>query len=214
MNANDPRLNTLIFDLGGVLIDWNPRYVFREVFDHDEARMEWFFEHIATSDWNEEQDAGRDLWEATDQLVAQHPEWETEIRQYYGRWEEMLGGPIPGTVDILRELKERKEFRLLALTNWSHQTFPVAQERYDFLGWFEGILVSGEEKTRKPFREIYELMLSRYDLKAERCLFIDDNLRNVRAAEASGIRSVRFESPEQLRRYLESSGMLPTAAGS
>ena len=207
--------DTLIFDLGGVLIDWNPRYVFREVFDHDEERMEWFFDNIATSDWNEEQDAGRDLWEATDRLVAEHPEWETQIRQYYGRWEEMLGGPIDGTVAILRELRDRNEHRLLALTNWSHQTFPVALERYDFLGWFEGILVSGEERTRKPFDKIYQLMLSRYDLEAGNCLFIDDNLRNVQAAQAFGIPSVRFESPEQLRRYLESSGVLPSVtAGS
>ena len=200
--------NTIIFDLGGVLIDWNPRYVFRDVFDGDEARMEWFLEHITTSDWNEEQDAGRDLQEATDWLIERHPDWAEQIKQFYGRWEEMLGGPIAGTVDILRQLRDEGNFRLLALTNWSHQTFPIAQERYDFLGWFEGILVSGEEKTRKPFPDFYHLLIQRYGLEPERCFFIDDNLRNVEAARVLDIPSVRFTSAVELRETLTQRGLL------
>ena len=201
-------INTLIFDLGGVLIDWNPRYVFRDVFDGDEQRMEWFLENITTSDWNEEQDAGRDLDEATAWLVDKHPDWENEIRQFYGRWEEMLGGPIQGTVDILRQLRDEGNHRLVALTNWSHQTFPVALERYDFLGWFEGILVSGEEKTRKPFPKFYHLLIQRYGLRPEHCVFIDDNARNVEAGNALGIESWRFTSPAALRQQLVDRGLL------
>ena len=200
--------NTLIFDLGGVLIDWNPRYVFQQVFDGDEERMEWFLANITTMAWNEEQDAGRDLQEATDWLIERHPDWAAQIRQYYGRWEEMLGGPIEGTVEILRQLRDEGNFRLVALTNWSHQTFPVAQERYDFLGWFEGILVSGAEKMRKPAPEFYHLLIQRYGLEPERCFFIDDNARNVEAARALNIPSVQFTSPEELREVLVNRGLL------
>src|SRR6476660_4715438 len=111
-------VNTLIFDLGGVLIDWNPAYVFDKLINDEEKRRH-FFQHICTSEWNEEQDAGRSLKEATQLLVDQHPEWQNEIETYYGRWEEMLGGPIPETVEIFRELKESGRYKLYALTNWS-----------------------------------------------------------------------------------------------
>src|SRR5687768_4547052 len=123
-------INTIIFDLGGVLIDWNPRYVYRTIFKTEEE-IEWFFENICTNDWNEEQDAGRLLSEATEELVTKHPRWENEIRAYYGRWEEMLGGPINETVEIFRKLKQNKELKFYALTNWSAETFPVALERYE-----------------------------------------------------------------------------------
>jgi 2-haloacid dehalogenase len=195
------QLDTIIFDLGGVLIDWNPEYVFRTVIPEDDRRA-FFFANICTSDWNVEQDAGRTLQEGTDLLVAQWPEWETEIRTFYGRWEDMLGGPIPETVELFRSLKEQGTHRLLALTNWSHETFPVALERYDFLHWFEGIVVSGEEKTRKPFADIYKILLERYSVDPERAVFIDDNLHNVKAAEGLGINGVHFQSAEDLREKL------------
>ena len=147
-------LSTIVFDLGGVLIDWNPEYVFREVIP-DAERRRYFFENICTHDWNIEQDAGRPLADATTLLVEQWPDWEHEVRSYYGRWSDMLGGPIPATVDLFRELRDLGTHRLLALTNWSAETFPVALERYDFLHWFEGIVVSGTERTRKPFADIY-----------------------------------------------------------
>ena len=136
------QFTTIIFDLGGVLIDWDPRYVYRRIFDTEET-IEWFFEEICTNEWNENQDAGRPLKEATDELVTKHPEYEKEIRAYYGRWEAMLGGPIQETVDIFRSLKQANKFRFYALTNWSAETFPVALQRYDFLGWFHGIVMSG-----------------------------------------------------------------------
>ena len=199
-------LNTIIFDLGGVLIDWNPEYVFREVIP-DEEKRRYFFENICTHDWNIEQDAGRLLADATEMLVKEHPDWEMEIRSFYGRWEEMLGGPIQDTVDLLRELRDAGDYRLLALTNWSHETFPVALERYDFLHWFEGILVSGEEKTRKPFPEIYELIIKRYDIDPSKAVFIDDSLKNVEAAQAVGLHGIHFQGAAELRKALAVHGM-------
>lgn len=199
-------INTIIFDLGGVLIDWNPEYVFREVIP-DPERRRFFFENICTHEWNIEQDAGRPLAEATEQLVNEYPEWESEIRAYYGRWEEMLGGPIHETVDLLRELRDREEHRLLALTNWSGETFPVALSRYDFLHWFEGIVVSGDEKTRKPFADIYEILLDRYEVNPSQAIFIDDSLKNVEGAEAVGINGIHFQSTAQLKEILREWGV-------
>lgn len=195
------QIDTIIFDLGGVLIDWNPEYVFREVIP-DAERRAYFFENICTSDWNVEQDAGRPLQVATDQLVVEHPDWEPEIRAYYGRWVEMLGGPIDETVELFRELRERGDHKIYALTNWSHETFPIALGMYDFLHWFDGRIVSGEERTRKPFADIYEILLQRFNVAPERAVFIDDSLKNVRGGEAVGIRGIHFQSPAQLREEL------------
>ena len=215
-DPNDPndlkndsfQMKVIIFDLGGVLIDWNPEYVFRKVIP-DEAKRRYFFEHICTHDWNVEQDAGRRLSDATELLVAQFPDWEAEIRAFYDRWEEMLGGPIQDTVDLLQELRDGGQHRLLALTNWSNETFPVALERYDFLHWFEGIVVSGDEKTRKPFLDIYQILLSRYDVAPENAVFIDDSLKNIQAAEALGIRGVHFQNAGHLRQTLEAWNLHP-----
>lgn len=201
------KITTIIFDLGGVLIDWNPRYVYRQIFE-DEKKIDWFFETICTSDWNENQDAGRSLQEATEELVAQYPEYEKEVRAYYGRWEEMLGGPIHETVEILRSLKQENKFRFYALTNWSAETFPVALQRYDFLGWFDGIVMSGEEKTRKPFPEIYQTLLNRFNVKASEAVFIDDSLRNIKGAEAVGINGIHFRSAQQLQNDLQDMGLV------
>jgi len=187
-------MKAVIWDLGGVLIDWNPRYVFNETYFESEEKRRLFFDQVCTSDWNEQQDAGYPISQATEDRVALFPEWEKAIRDYYGRWTEMLGGPIEETVSLFRELKKNTAIRSYALTNWSAETFPVALERYDFLHWFDGRVVSGEEKTRKPFPEFYRILLDRYAVKPEEALFIDDNLRNVHAAEQLGIRSIRFES--------------------
>lgn len=196
-------IDTIIFDLGGVLIDWNPEYVYLDVFNGDREKMKWFFDNICTHDWNENQDAGYPLAKATEERVALFPEHEELIRMYYGRWMDMLGEAIFDTVDILDQLVSKKQHKIVALTNWSHETFPVALERFDFLHWFEGIVVSGEEKTRKPFRDIYEITLNRFDIKAEHSIFIDDNLRNIEAANALGINGVHFKSPKQLIQQLQ-----------
>ncbi|AKD02823.1 HAD family phosphatase [Pontibacter korlensis] len=197
----------IIFDLGAVLIDWNPHYLYRKIFDEEEEMLH-FLENICTPEWNEEQDAGRPLQEATELLVARHPEHQERIEAFYGRWHEMLGGAIEGTVDILRELKESGKYNLYALTNWSAETFPIAQEQFDFLNWFDGIVVSGTEKDRKPFSSFYHTLLSRYDVHPSEAVFIDDNLRNVKAAEQLGIDSIHFTSPEALKEALKERGVL------
>jgi 2-haloacid dehalogenase len=201
------QLNTIIFDLGGVLIDWNPRYVFEQIFD-DEREMQYFFDYICTPEWNVQQDAGRPLAEATEAKVAEFPDYEPQIRAYYGRWREMLAGPIHETVDILHHLNQRDEHRLLALTNWSHETFPVALELYDFLQIFEGIVVSGREKLIKPDRRIYQLLINRYEVEPAKALFIDDNRQNVQGAQDVGLNAVHFESPGQLRQFLQEKGII------
>lgn len=194
--------DTVIFDLGAVLIDWNPRYLYRNIFA-DEQEMEWFLNHVCTPEWNEEQDGGRSFAEATAALVAKFPDHKTPIEAWYGRWQETMKGPIAGTVNILQELKLAKRHRLYALTNWSAETFPWALNKFDFLHWFDGIVVSGVEKTRKPFPDFYQILLDRYSVHPNRAVFIDDNLRNVKGGEAVGIKGIHFQSPEQLREDLQ-----------
>ena len=200
-------INTIIFDLGAVLIDWNPRYMYRTIFS-DEAEMERFLSQITTSDWNEEQDGGRTLSEGTELLVNLHPEHEQNIRAFYGRWDEMLGEAFDDVVEIFRRLKESGQYKIYALTNWSAETFPVALERFEFLGWFDGIVVSGAEKMRKPKPDFYHLLLDRYQVAAHECLFIDDNYRNILAAEKIGIQCIHFTSSEQLKESLRQAKIL------
>ena len=196
------KIKNIIFDLGGVLIDWNPDYVFKEVFKDDE-KLAWFYREICTMDWNENQDAGYPLAKATEERVALFPQYEDLIRMYYGRWEEMLGDAIQGTVELLKQCIDSPALKVVALTNWSAETFPVALKKFAFLQWFEGIVVSGEEMTRKPFPDIYQITLKRFDLKPEESLFIDDNKRNIEAAKALGIQSIHFSSPQQLEKELK-----------
>ena len=199
---------TIIWDLGGVLIDWQPTYVFNDNYFDSPAKRDYFFQHVCTSDWNENQDAGYPIALATSEKIAEHPDWESAIRDFYGRWEEMLGGPIQETVNIFRELRSNGQYKFYALTNWSAETFPVALDRYDFLHWFDGRVVSGEEKTRKPFADFYQILLDRYQIDPTTALFIDDNLRNIRAAEALMIPSIHFHDATQLRVELALRGIL------
>ena len=181
--------------------------MFDKMFSNDEEKKH-FFENICTPEWNEKQDAGRPLKEATEELVTKHPEWKEYIEAYYGRWEEMLGGPIHGTVAILKQLKDSGKYRLYALTNWSAELFPIALERYEFLHWFDGRAVSGEEKMRKPFREFYDLLVNRFQLDPQNSLFIDDSLRNIEGAREMGFKTIAFRSPSQLKEELIQSGIL------
>ena len=201
------KIKNIIFDLGGVLIDWNPNYVFKEVFKDDE-KLAWFYREICTMDWNENQDAGYPLKKATEERIALFPQYEDWIRMYYGRWEEMLGESIQGTVDLLKQCVDSPALKVVALTNWSAETFPIALKKFDFLQWFEGIVVSGEEMTRKPFPDIYQTTLKRFDLKPEQSLFIDDNKRNIEAAKALCIHCIHFSSPQQLEKELKKLNVL------
>ena len=195
-------ISTIIFDLGNVLIDWNPKHVFNESYFDSIEKRDYFLHHICTMDWNEEQDAGRSIVEATQELIGKFPDWEQPIRDYYGRWTEMLGGPIAETVEIFRQLKESGNYKIYALTNWQAGLFDIALVRYNFLHWFDGRVVSGEEKMKKPAPEFYKLLLNRYHVKAEEALFIDDNLRNIHAAALLGIKTIHFQSPQQLSEEL------------
>lgn len=202
----------IIFDLGNVLVDWNPDYLFRKIITDDERRK-YFLTNICNLHWNEMQDGGRTIAEGTAELVARYPEWEVYIRAYYDRWTEHFSGPISGTVEVFRQLKQQGRFKFYALTNWSHELFPVALELFPFFHWFDGRVVSGEEGMRKPDPAFYQLLLDRYQLQAHEVLFIDDNLRNVTAAEAMGIASIRFEDPAQLQRALQQRGIAVNPEG-
>lgn len=198
------KINTIIFDLGGVLIDWNPEYVYINVFNGNKQKMHWFLNNVCTFDWNENQDAGNLIEDANRTLINKFPEYENEIKQYYGRWTEMLGGPIEETVTILDKLRKSNAYKLVALTNWSAETFPKALKMFEFLNWFDGIVVSGEEQTRKPFDKIYNITLKRFNITPENAIFIDDNLRNIEAANNLGIHGIHFESPNKLIQQLKS----------
>lgn len=200
-------IKTIIFDLGGVLLDWNPLYVYDDNYFSDQEKRDYFFSKVCTGEWNEEQDAGKPISDATQELVTKFPEWEKPIRDFYGRWTEMLRGHIPETVEILRILKQSGKYKLYALTNWQAELFQIALVRHAFLYWFDGRLVSGVEKTRKPFPEFYQLLLTRYNIDPSTAIFIDDNLRNVQAGEAMGIKSIHFQSPEQLAAALKELGI-------
>jgi 2-haloacid dehalogenase len=201
------KIDTIIFDLGGVLIDWNPDYFFDTIFTSAEEKK-FFFDHVCTPDWNEAQDAGRTIEAGTNILIQQFPEHEVNIRLFYDKWEQMLNGPIQQTVDIFKELKETNQFKFYALTNWSAELFPIALQKYDFLHWFDGRVVSGEENTRKPYKDIYEIMINRYNLTPESTLFTDDNLRNIYPAQELGLQTIHFQNPVQFKNDLATFNIL------
>ena len=203
------RIDTVIFDLGNVLIGWDPRRLFRQLIE-DEAQMDWFLREVCSSEWNEQQDAGRPWAEGTALLRARFPEHAGLIDAYHLRWKETLLGPIEGSVAILAELKARG-VRLLALTNWSQETFPVARQLYPFLQWFEGIVVSGEERLVKPDLRIYQRLLERYAVDPATALYIDDSARNVAAVEPLGMHGWWFHDPAGLRDHLVELGLFERA---
>jgi len=196
----------VIFDLGGVLIDWSPMYLYRKVFAGDEAKAADFLARICPYDWNVEQDAGRELDEATNERVAMFPEWETEIRAYYGRWIEMIGGLVPGTADVIRELKGTG-LRVFALSNWSRQTFDRIVNDIDELKLFEEIVLSADHGCAKPDERLYHIALARFGMPVEQLVFVDDSLRNVEAAEALGLKALSFAGAERLRADLRALGV-------
>lgn len=198
-------IKTIIFDLGGVLIDWNPEYLYRKIFNNDESKMEWFLTEICPYSWNENQDAGKSWPLAIEEKVAEHPQYREWIEAYYYRWEEMLGGSLQGTIEILKKLIDSKKYQILALTNWSADTFPKALQHFEFLHWFDGIVVSGEENTRKPFHDIYQILFERYNVTPSEAIFIDDNTKNIEAGNELGLNCINFKSPtdlaEELKKY-------------
>jgi 2-haloacid dehalogenase len=197
----------LAFDLGGVLIDWNPRHLYRKIFNGDEETMERFLSEICTSEWNAMQDAGRPFAEGTEELISRHPDQAELIRAFFDRWPEMVAGAIEQTVEILAELK-RGGREIYALSNWSAETFPHALKRFEFLGWFDFTVISGEIGLAKPSREVFEFLLEKTGRRAGEVTFIDDSQVNVAAAREFGFDVIHFRSPEQLRDELTSRGIL------
>ncbi len=190
----------IIFDFGGVLVDWNPRYVYRDYFEK-EAEMEHFLKNICTDEWNLEQDRGRSMAEGTAILQKQFPEYHNLIQVFYDRWEDMLKCEIPENVELLNLLKDR--YTLYGLTNWSAETISVAYERFPFFSEFKGIVVSGQEKLVKPDRRIFELLLDRYNIEVTETIFIDDNIINVGVANTMGMTAVHCGSHGGLHEKLK-----------
>lgn len=199
------KITSIVFDIGGVLLDWNPRHLYRKVFDSEE-KMEWFLSNICTYEWNVRQDGGRPFSVAIAELTARHPEFSDEIAMYYSRWDEMLAGEVEDTVKIFKELKSAG-IPLYALTNWSHEAFPSTHRRFDFLKEFDGIVVSGEEKLLKPDHAIYRVLIERYGITPAESVYIDDNRDNALAAGELGFHAIHYLSAEQLRSELRSLGL-------
>ena len=187
-------IQNVIFDLGGVLVNWDPIHLYRKIFD-DEYTAVGFLERVCTYEWNLEQDRGRTLAEATDIKIKEFPEYELEIRAYYDRWPEMFYGTIEENVEIFQELLNSPHHRVFALTNWSGETFPIAKELFPFFNEFEGVVVSGEEGLIKPDPKIYKLLLEKFDLIPEQSVFIDDRLENVEAARALNFHGIHYQYP-------------------
>ncbi len=207
VTETSPQRRVVVFDFGGVLIDWNPRHLYRKLFAGDEAAMEEFLANVCTSEWNERQDAGRTFAEATAALLPRHADKAHLIAAFGERFDEMISGAVEGTVAILAELK-RKGVPRYGLTNWSAETFPPQRRRFDFLSWFDGIVVSGEEGVIKPDPRIFRILLDRYRIASHEAVFIDDNPGNAAAAAALGLHGIHFRSPDLLRQELETLGLL------
>ncbi|MCC9625718.1 HAD family phosphatase [Thalassospira sp. MA62] len=195
-------IETVLFDLGGVLIDWNPRYLYRKIFS-DTEEMEEFLSEVCHPHWNFLHDNAALSFETSiPDLQHRYPHYSDQIAAWRDRWPEMLGGSIRDTVAILERLAKRSDIRLFALTNWSHETWHYALERFDFLTHFEGILVSGQEKLAKPDPRIFELTCSRFKLNPRETLFIDDTERNIQQAREMGFLTHWFRDPVKLKRDL------------
>ena len=196
------KIDTIIFDLGGVLVDWKPEYLYRKIFG-DEQKVQWFLKTICTSKWNAEQDAGRTIAEANSIKIAEFPEYQKEIKQFYERWEEMFSGPILQNVELFRELTASKKYKIYALTNWSAEKWDKALELFPFFKEFDNVVVSGQEKTRKPFPEIYKLIIDRYNITPEKAIFIDDNKENVIAALELKLNAIHYKNNFCLKKSIQ-----------
>lgn len=196
----------VIFDLGNVLIRWDPRNLYRRIFDTNLKEMEWFLTHVCNADWNELHDRGQSFATGIRALSAQYPAYAVHIAAYFSRWPEMLGGAIKENVHVLTELKEQG-IPVYALTNWSHETFPFAKERFPFLSLFDGIVMSGEERLTKPDPELYHKLFTRYTISPHRCVFIDDALPNIKTAAQLGVATVHYTPSCDVRTELREHGL-------
>lgn len=190
-------IKNVIFDFGCVLVYWSQHNLYDTHFGSKE-KTDWFVDNICTWEWNNQTDLGKSFAESVAEKVAEYPEWETEIRMYWERWEDMLNGEVPGMKEWICELKNAG-YKVYGLSNWSHETFPMVKDKYEAFSMMDGIVMSGEELIAKPDLRIYKILLERYGLKAEECVFIDDRKENIIAGEQIGIRGILFEYCEQAK---------------
>jgi 2-haloacid dehalogenase len=202
---------TIVFDLGGVLIDWDPRHLFRKLFP-DQEEMEFFLRTICSPAWNAQMDSGYPFEVAVAELSAQYPEYLYQIQAYYDRWEEMILGSFPETIEILEELKAAG-YHLAALSNWSAETLPRVAVQFPFLDWFNPLVLSGGVKMVKPDPEIYHHLLNELKRPPGECIFIDDSYPNIQTAEELGFQSIHYSSAEQLREELVGLDLLSGSLG-
>ena len=200
------RRSVAIFDLGGVLLEWNPRHLYRKLFPGDERAMEHFLGTVCTVEWNEAQDAGRSFADATEALMPLHADKRALIEAWGAHFDEMVPRAIDGSVALLAELKERG-VPIYAISNWSSETFPAMCRRFGFLTWFRDIVISGDERVIKPDPRIFNALLSRNAIAADSAVFIDDDPRNAAAASALGIHGIHFRDPDALRHDLAAVGI-------
>ena len=202
-----PTIKAILFDFGNVLLEWNPRYVYRRYFPNNEAAMEQFLSEVSFMDWNAQQDKGRSFAEGVAVLSKQFPQYSDLIQAYHTDWKESIGDSLNGTVELMKRLK-KAGYPVYGLSNWSAETFPLVRERYDFFDLLDDIILSGEVGAIKPEPEFFEISLRRIGRRAQECLFIDDAPANIEQARKMGFVTVLFESPEQLEYKLRSLGLL------
>lgn len=200
-------IQNIVFDLGGVLIDWDPRYLYRDIFKAEED-MEYFLQFVCSMEWNALVDAGLPFEDAIRERTQYFPHFSREIQLYRDHWDKMIKGEITPVVNILRHFKAQKHFRLFALSNWSAETFPIAEKRFAFLNDFDGVILSGEEKVIKPDPEIYHRLLQRFQIQANQCLFIDDRLENVKSALDLDFLALHYRDPVTLKYQLQALGLI------
>ncbi|MBQ2394659.1 MAG: HAD family phosphatase [Alistipes sp.] len=193
-------IKNVVFDFGRVLIDWDPRNLFRKVFESEEE-MEYFLANVCTQEWNNLQDSERTYAEGIAELVPKFPQYEREINIYFDRWIEMLGEEYPATAK-LKKILRAEGYRLYGLSNWSAETFPQVEATYTFMKDLDGMVISGYEGVQKPDERIYRILLERYNLRPEETVFFDDNIDNVIGAREVGIHAILFRDAEQAERDL------------
>lgn len=196
----------IVFDLGGVLIDWKREHLYDKMFAGNESDKQYFLDEVCSMEWNAQMDTGYPFAKAIEERVALFPEYEEYIRAYWTRWEEMVPGQISGTVDILAALR-RQGYPLAVLSNWSEETHARVYQQFEFLHWFDEVMISGQVGRIKPDPAIFRLLLDRLRRPAEECLFIDDSIANIESASELGFQTIRFTSPEALRTALHKLGV-------
>ena len=197
-------IDTIIFDLGGVLVDWKPEYVYRKAFNGDEEKVQWFLNTVCTPQWNMAQDAGRTIKKGEQLKIAEFPEYMELIQLFYKDWEYMFSGPIIKNVELLKKLKASKKYKIYALTNWSAEKWDLALKLFPFFNDFDGVVVSGQEKKRKPYPKIYNIIINRYSITPEKAVFIDDNEENIVAAKKIKLQGIHYKTHSQLVKSLHS----------